>query len=78
MYRQSLLALCIVCVASLTGGCALFADQIDKAGTAGGKLVTFYCENTTADVREAIRAEVNAKAAPHSVAVTCASAPTVQ
>lgn len=59
---------------ALTGtGCTLFQAQSDQVATYAGKVVKGYCENTTADVRAEIRAAVNAKAAPHSVTVTCAS-----
>ena len=55
-------------------GCSLLAPQIDKAAAGAGKLVTFYCQNVTLpQVREELRAKVNAAAAPNSVAVTCAS-----
>lgn len=56
-----------------TEGCSLLAPQLDKAAEGAGKLVTFYCTNITdASIREQFRAAVNARAAPNSVAVTCA------
>lgn len=59
---------------ALMSGCALFADNVDKVADGAGKLVKFYCENVTIpEVREEIRAAVNAKASPHSVAVECAN-----
>lgn len=65
----------LVLMTALTmSGCSLLAPQIDKAAQGAGKLVTFYCDNVTIpEVREELRAKVNAAAAPNSVAVTCAS-----
>jgi hypothetical protein len=50
------------------------APQIDKAAEGAGKLVTFYCDNVTSqEIREEFRDKVNEKAAPNSVAITCAN-----
>ncbi len=58
----------------LATGCQVLAPQIDKAAAGAGKLVTFYCTNVTVpEIREELRAKVNAAAAPNSVAVTCAN-----
>lgn len=55
-------------------GCALFSKELDKAAEGAGRLVTFYCENVTdGAARAQFREAVNAKASPHSVAVTCAN-----
>jgi hypothetical protein len=62
----------ILSVSACVSGCSLLAPQIDKTAGYAGKLVTQYCENTTEEVRAEIRTAVNAKAAPHSVTVTCA------
>lgn len=66
-----LATLAILCLA--TEGCALFSRELDQAAAGAGRLVTFYCQNITdPSIREQLRAAVNAKAAPHSVSVTCA------
>lgn len=58
----------------LTTGCSILGDQLDKAAKGAGKLVSFYCENVTIpEVRDELRAAVNAHAAPNSVQVTCAN-----
>ena len=69
------LKLSATCLAlALLNGCALFGSELDEAAKGAGKLVTFYCKNVTDDtLREEFRATVNRHAAPHSVAVTCAS-----
>lgn len=67
---KSLLLVPVLCLT----GCSLLSPQIDKAAKGAGKLVTFYCENVTLpEVREELRAKVNAAAAPNSVEVKCAS-----
>ena len=63
----------LVTALAFASGCALLSDSLEKAAKAGGKIVKEYCENVTVqEVRDQIRDAVNAKAAPHSVSVTCA------
>ncbi len=71
---QTIYCVLTYAVLLLASGCTLLSPQLDKAAEGAGKLVTFYCQNITdSALREQFRAAVNAKAAPHSVAVTCAN-----
>lgn len=78
MFTQSKIIMLRVCLlvglAIGASGCSIFSENADKVAKAGGRLVTFYCDNITVpEIREEIRAKVNAYAAPNAVAVTCAN-----
>lgn len=52
-------------------GCAQLMRAEDKSAAGVAKAITEYCANTDATFRAKFRAEVNAKAAPVSIKVTC-------
>lgn len=71
MLNRILIAAALVAVSS---GCALLEDSLDDVAKGAGKAVVFYCENVTIpEVREELRAAVNAYAAPNIVTIECAS-----
>jgi hypothetical protein len=73
MFAQIKVCLLCFCVLPFVTGCAILGDPAEKAASAGGKLVKYYCANVTVpEVREKIRERVNYHAAPDAIAVTCA------
>lgn len=71
---KSIIVFMALALFALCSGCSILGDATDKAAKAAGKLVSGYCENVTIpEIREEIRAKVNAHAAPHAVMVQCAN-----
>ncbi len=48
-------------IVMIAGGCAIFAEQADKATTLAADFLTEYCENTPASERPAIKAAIEQK-----------------
>jgi len=75
--RNTVTILAAVFAMTSLAGCALLSSDLEKAAKSAGKVVKSYCENVTVpEVRQQIQDAINAKAAPHSVAVTCADTST--
>ena len=56
-----------------TVGCAQLLKLQGQTAEKAAQAIEAYCENTDATFRANFRAEVNAKAAPNSAQITCAS-----
>jgi len=55
----------------LLGGCSQLARIQDKSADRVAGVISKYCSETDQEFRNKLRAAINAKAAPHSIAVTC-------
>lgn len=74
MYSKIARGLLFLGVFSFLQACSVFAPQADKLAQAGGKLVTFYCNNVSdSSIRQQIRDAVNKYASPNSIRVDCAN-----
>ena len=60
-----------IIAAVLLPGCAAVLKLQGQAAEKAAQAVTAYCANTDAAFRASFRTEVNAKAAPNSVEITC-------
>jgi len=60
-----------VLIASIAAGCAGIVERSDRAAERVGSAVTDYCETTSPEDREALRARVNDAAEPHAVEMIC-------
>lgn len=56
----------------MLSGCAQLLKLQGQSAEKAAQAIAAYCENTDAAFRAKFRAEVNAKAAPNSAAITCA------
>lgn len=65
------IALYVVILAAALSACAALLRIQGQAAEKIAQGVEDYCQNTDATFRANFRAEVNAKAAPNSVAVHC-------
>jgi len=61
----------VLVVASAIAACAAVVERSDRAAERVGSAVTDYCETTSPEDREALRARVNDAAEPHAVEVIC-------
>ena len=56
-----------------TVGCAQLLKLQGQTAEKAAQAIEAYCQNTEESFRAKFRAEVNAKAFPHSAQITCAS-----
>ena len=54
-------------------GCAQLLKLQGQSAEKAAQAIAVYCDNTDESFRAKFRAEVNAKAFPHSAQITCAS-----
>jgi outer membrane biogenesis lipoprotein LolB len=57
----------------MLSGCAQLLKLQGQAAEKAAQAIEQYCKNTDPDFRAKFRAEVNAKAAPNSAEINCAS-----
>ena len=62
--------LAIITIMAFTG-CAQLNDLQSKSADQVAKGIKEYCKQTDQDFRDKLRADINAKAAPHSIVVNC-------
>lgn len=56
---------------NLMAGCAQIMGVVNLASDKAAEAVTTYCDNLTVSERQVFGDQVRAKAAPHSIQVTC-------
>lgn len=52
-------------------GCAQLMETSNKAADKIAEGISYYCENVEADMRAEFRDNINGRAAPHTITVTC-------
>lgn len=65
--------LVVLLAAVALSGCAQLLELQGQSTEKAAQAIDAYCKNTDAAFRAKFRAEVNAKAFPHSAAITCAA-----
>lgn len=61
----------VLAVVMIMTGCAIFDSYQTKGAEQIAAGIAHYCDDTTEDIREGLRAEVNALAAPNTIVITC-------